>query len=130
MIGLGLGINKASNMNKLLVPSSLKPNLIGAWSGRYQNDYGVDVRPILPIEAIALQWLSYAGVRVVPDDAEAFDAWVRITVNGQALQSDYQDGKTRYTGARLTGEILFAKGDGSRYAEEFTGEEETAFIPE
>ena len=93
-----------------------------------ENDYGVDVRPILPIKAIALQWLGYAGVRVVPDDAEAFDAWVRITVNGQALQSDYQDGKTRYTGARLTGEILFAKGDGSRYAEEFTGEEETAFM--
>jgi HEAT repeat protein len=64
----------------------------------------------IPFKEVASRLFSFAGVTVVPDDSQNYEALLTIKVEGKALGRNYVKGGYLYTGARMEGEISLEVG--------------------
>jgi HEAT repeat protein len=64
----------------------------------------------IPFKEVASRLFSYAGVTVVPDDSQNYEALLTIKVEGKALGRNYAKGGYLYTGAKMKGEVSLEVG--------------------
>ena len=77
----------------------------------------------LPFRDVAADLFRVAGVRVVGPDATDYDATLTISARGRAIGNFYFDGPEGYlfTGAELSGEIVFAAPGLPEWRTQFAG---------